>query len=70
MSPDPEPVPTVVLDLQPGDDHFGPEDHELVLAEVSVHLLWQDPASRHSCESMCEALVLFFTDLGWVRNCC
>jgi len=30
-------VPAVILDMQPGGDHFGPEDFHLSLNEVNKH---------------------------------
>ena len=34
----PEPDTHIILDLQPGGDHFGPEDFELSLCEVFMRL--------------------------------
>ncbi|KAL0983847.1 hypothetical protein UPYG_G00133520 [Umbra pygmaea] len=38
LSPESEPIPSVTLDLQPGTDHFGPEDFELSLSESARQL--------------------------------
>ncbi|KAG7462653.1 hypothetical protein MATL_G00187030 [Megalops atlanticus] len=38
LTPESEPPPSIILDLQPGGDHFGPEDFDLSLNEAARQL--------------------------------